>query len=423
MAGEFDTLVLTDNLKNIYGDLLEKPPAKFPLLSGVKFRSGQKPGKAYVEAVLLTFMGQFDYRTADEAVGAYATAIPSTIKDATIVGTNLHGFARIGFEACARGATSAQAFKDNVGVVLKSLFQSAQDRLECSLWSGAIDIGVIEKKGGEAAVAPGTGNLGANDIQISFDSWAVGNWAAKENANVNILSTNLKAVHDASAIIVKVDLNTRIITLDAATGGYTDGDRVIFDTSYDTAPCGGGAAATTREMQGIHALLSSAGTVLGISTDYSMWSAPSVAVGGILSLNSIMAGISAYYNKGNDDDFDFYCGAGPWTTVASEWSALKRFQNTDKSYLMGSDELSIIGLGIKTDIKVSRYCRSGEGVGISEEKLSRIGAQELASQVVGKGGDLFVLVPGYNAFEHQVYANFALFLHPSECVRYSGITG
>jgi hypothetical protein len=416
MAGEWDSSTLTTAWKNIYGEFVNRVPDKFPLLAGTSFKPAKRTGLAYIEAVLLTFDGHFDYRESGESVFSYGTPVPAKILDATIVGTNLHGYSRVSYEAAARGAQGgAAAFRGSVGIATESLNTSGRDRLESDCWNGQLDIGVIDA-GGVVSGPP-------IKLTISFDSWAVGNYACKENTVIDIFDTTLGTYRGQTAIS-SVDLENRVLTVTSLPGGTVATDRIFYATQV--ANGSDGSIGTLRSMQGIHSAIgitASGSSIYGIDAKYTGWVAAQKAVGDILNLSAIMSGVASYYNKGNDDDLDVFVAAGPWVTAASEWTALKRFGNSDKNFVLGANELEIVGLGIKTQIRCSRYCRSGRGVGVSLKKLERIGAQELAPQVIGQKGDIFVYVPGSNAFEFQVYSNQALYFHPSDCINYTGITG
>jgi hypothetical protein len=52
----------------------------------------------------------------------------------------------------------------------------------------------------------------------------------------------------------------------------------------------------------------------------------------------------------------------------------------------------------------------------------RIGAYDISDKAPGLDRDYIMLVPGGNTYEFQVYSNQALFLVPSKCVNFTGIT-
>ncbi len=437
-TGVWNTSTLTATYKEVYADDMEnlvKGKNRYLAYNRISYDTTHKPGLYYHKPVVLTFDGFFEYRPADAVAFTFNDPYPAKILDAKLLPSNIYGRSRITTETAARGSTSRYAFQSSIGVVAESLFESTVDRLESDLWNGGLDIGVVSALANTAAVAPGplaaaSGNVPAFSFQISYDSWSLASLAGHEGSLlvaydggstwIDPVSTVRAQAGGAGAVgkITKVDIPNRIITMDELPTSLDVGDRITFSSQWSSA-------GVLQTMYGIHFLTgSTSGSPLNISTDYSKWVASQVAVGGHISLNAIASGMAEVFGKGLSEDADAVFAPLSWVHLATDWSALKRgdLKNTH-GFLMGTNDLEITLLGIKTKIECSPYCRHGMGVLIPFSIAKRIGASDVTDKVPGMGGDYFMLVPGTNTYEFQTYSNQAVFLIPGKTVCFTGITG
>lgn len=345
----------------------------------IKFNGRKRQGDEY--RIPLALQLEAGITWALQADGAFALELPiaGVVKQAVVQGSCHVLRSAVGYVAAFSGEEQDQAFESTTGSTVKNAYEGMRRFLEADILYGQDDegIGVVEKKAGEAATAPATGNVPANTIQITPKSWASGLWV--EGAKCEVFAPDHTAIRNAAApAIVSVDIDNRFVTFDTIPAATVDGDVVHYKTQH-TADGGGGAWKT---MAGLKKIITNTGTLFGINAGtYNKWK------GNVLSASNgpltfpligrVAGRIVAKGGQGNK--FILWTAPDNWSDLNTDIDAMRR---DDAKYMPGKIELGHESITYYTvagpvEIRAHACVKEGEAIMIPVGSYDRIGSTDI----------------------------------------------
>lgn len=412
---EVNVTALNGNFREQYADKLENlTPARAVIQRDIEFvPRQQQPGNQYHQPVLLAHEHGFTYAAAGSGAFELENAIAGQTKDATLVGTQMLLRSRIDYETAARASSGPpRNFKQALSIVVENMWESSRKRAEIDLLYGQRGIGQINTSGV---------NTTNGTIEIATAEWAPAIWAGQEGAKLGtysqITSTATLTCGASYLQITGVDLENKTITVTGTLTNVTGGNYCFFKTQRTTT--------AHNVFQGIHSLLASTGTVLGISTaDYSLWKANTYAVGGALTFNKIQKAIASAVAKGLDEDLNLYINPSAWADLLSDEAALRRHVKggREAAYMAGAEGIQFFSQNGKITIKPTPFMKEGIAIALAPRYWKRVGATDLTFRLPDRSDEFFLHVPTHAAYELRCYINHAIITRaPGRAILLTGI--
>lgn len=435
MAGENTSTTLAALFKEVYApELLNHVPDAAMLVKELKFSGVESTtGGQFVQPVVLSREHGFTYASSNDDAFALSGSIPMTVKRATLLGSQLVGQGRLGYEAAARASKGKAAFAEATELLVENMIESAAYRLEQMFLYGQTGIGVVQTTTGAAPTS----------IRISAASWAPTTWAGIEGATLSIVDPTLATIRALNATVQSVNMdeddttNHRTVTFSAALpGAITAGDLVFFGGAF-TGSVGG--AATLKECQGLNSILTqTTGSLFGIpltgvTAGGPLWKGNTYNVNGALTLTKIMAAVKRARDKGLKESVKLLVSPKAWNglvnpTMDPTDTAVAR--KVDASYNskkleLGTENILIHGpQGANIEVVPHPYVREGDAFAVPFRVLKRVGASDIDFKTPGMPAEeMFIHLQSNAGYEFRCYANQALFVDsPAKCVKLYGIT-
>lgn len=399
-----NTLTTLNGLaKEVYGDeVIQLVPDGTKVQKLVNFSSKEKQlGNVYHQPVLLAYEQGFTHAAASSGAFTLNDAKAGVMKDAQIQGAQILLKAQMDYETAARSAKGKNAFVDGTSLMIESMQKSLRKRLEVQLMYGGSGIGTLSA-------------VSTTLLTISPATFASGIWAGAEGMEIDVMTGATGTVR-GSATVVSVDLEAGTVTINAAVVGAAVSDVIYFKGAFG------------NEMLGIHAILANAGTIFGISAAaYSLWKAPSHAIGGQATRTKIGKGISKAVAKGLTDGVTILVNPEVFNELVDGETALVQHNSKDSKgkFENGADEITYYSQGGIAKIIPTIYCMRGFAYGLSVDSWKRVGAVDVSFNTPGsKGGEMFRQLETKAGFEVRAYSNQALFCEAiAKNVLFTGIT-
>lgn len=419
IAGENSVSTLNGWFKEVYGDVQKVVPQALYLTKKVKFSEADGGlGNQYHQPVLLTQEHGVTYAAANSGAFALNAAIASTMKDATVVGSQIVLRSRLDYESAARAGSSKKSFGEVTELLVQNMVDSVTKRLELMFLYGQTSIGAVN--------AP---TAGITTFVVSQATWSSALWAGMEGAKIDVLSSNLATARFTGVTVSAVDLSTKTITL-ASVQTLTAGDLVFFAGAVIA-----GGTPTYNECLGVDGIVNigAATNLFGINPQvYSLWRGNASAVGGALTVTKIMTAVLLAVGKGLMEDVTLLINPvafqnllNPLVDATNAAGARKIDASYSKARIeVGSNTMTIYGAhGGKIEIVPHLFVKEGDGFLIPMNHLKRIGATDVTFKLPGRGDEFFLHVPDAAGYELRCYANQAMFIdQPAKCVKLTGIS-
>lgn len=407
MAGENTVATLNGLFKEVYADKLENLiPEGTKFMRDVPFSGRKKElGNNYHQPVVLGLEHGITYAGGDEGAFALDPAVNGVIRDATIQGSQMMLRSQLGIAAASRAASGEpKAFENATKFLVRNMLRSMARRIEVGMFYGGVGIG---------EVASFTGAGGAGTVTISTSEWAPGIWSGAENMKVDIYdatSTTLRG----TAQVTSVDMDTRVVSLDAVPGTIAATDLIYFK------------GAQNKEAVGMHYILTNTGALFGINaSNFSLWQGNELDVGtNALSFANVQDAISRAVEKGLDSPVNLYVNPRTWSDLLTEQTALRQY---DQSYKVtvadaGHQEISFYGQNGKVTIIPNIYVKEGYAYLLCMEEILRIGSTDITFRRPDQGDTFFRELDGFAGYELRAYSDQALFCYaPGKNTLISGI--
>lgn len=399
MAQSNSTTTLSGLFKEVQmGEVADLIPAQFKVQNMLKTVTRQAElGNLYHRPAVLAMEHGVTYAASGAGAFTIDAAVAGVLQDAQIGGSQILLRTQVDYESAAKGAKSRNAFKDTFGLLFENMSKSVRKRLEIDLINGgsSTGIGVVS-------------SVSTNDITLTAADFAPGIWSGMEGAKIEAFTSALTTQRTGTMVITAVNLDTRVISVDAAAASLAATDVLFFKTARTTS--------VHKSMTGIHGVLTNTGTYANISAaTYSLWKSTSYsASSAALTQTKVNAAIAQACAKGFEGEGILLCSNKTFGNLLTDQSALVRHVDRSKnkvSYENGSNEIKFFSQnGSDISIVPSIYCKEGFAYGLSKDTWEIGGAQPKPSfETPGQGDQMFLQIADTAGVEMRAYLNAYLF--------------
>jgi hypothetical protein len=377
--------------KEVYADKLkELIPDMVKLLNMIKFMSKDKqPGNLYHQPVVLGLEHGITFASSDDDAFALQPAIAGAIKDAQVKGSPAVLRSILGYSAASRAAQGgAQAFMDATKFVVGNMLRSMAKKIEIEMLYGQV---------GYATVSA----TGASNFTVTTAEWAPGIWAGSENMPLEIRSP--AGVLRGSCAVQSVNMDTRVITVDALPAGVLANDVVWHKGAYG------------NEFVGIHKIIQQSGitTLFNIDTStYNLFKGNLYdAQSGALSFSKLNQAVARSVEKGLESKVTCLVNPRGWANMLSDQAALRKYDGSysKKKLENGTEALTFYSQNGEIEIIPSIYVKEGYAYLLSMEDFARVGSTDITFKRPGADGNFFRDLENASGYELRCYTDQAVF--------------
>lgn len=345
----------------------------------------------------ITFAG------ADEDGFNLNPAVSGQIKDATIKGYPMVMRSMLGYTSASRASLGGQkSFEDATKFLVANMLRSIAKKLEIQVLYGQMGYAKAQSVDGTNTV-----------VVIQTAEWAPGIWAGAEGMPIELRTAADVTVVRGSAVVKKVDMEARTITLDTAVAGILIGDYIYHKGAYG------------NEFPGIHKVLTSTGSLFGInSSDYNLWKAAQYDAAGALSFPKLNIALSRAVEKGLDTKVTVYVNPRAWANILNEQAGLRMYDQSFSSAELkqGSQSIKFFSQSGEMEIVPSIYIKEGFAFALDTECWNRVGSTDITFKRPGQGEEFFRDLENSAAYELRLWTDQAVFCSaPSRNVLIYGI--
>lgn len=382
-------------------------PNNSKLYRMIKWNDRELMGEKIAAGVVTQRSNGFTYGGTSNTAFDLIAPVPMQTRRAEVSPNQIVLREYIAMATASRGASSAQAFGETVGLVVENMMESFGNRLEISLLYGGKSLA--------AFTAKSTPSANALTFTISDAEWAVGLWTGMEGSNYNIYSGStclgntdpLNA--DAIGSLLSVDTDNKQITIQFTATGYTAVNAATV-TAVDIYFAG----SYNKEMAGLDKICTNTGTLFNISAaDYSLWKSTQYSITGALTVGKVNRLIARMVGKGLSEDIQLLVNPDTWTDMIQDVIAQRLF---DSSYdegkaKVGSRTLEFVSQSGKIEVIPHNMVKAGKAyAGAMVKRLERVGSSDITMKHPGYSEEkIFLNLPSNNGFELRGYSDQSLF--------------
>lgn len=389
-AGTFGTL--NGLFKESYADKLkELIPDGVKLLNKIGFMSKDKQaGNLFHQPVVLGLEHGITFAGPDEDAFNLLPPVASQVKDAQVKGNPKVLRSLLGYTAMSRAAQGdKQAFMSASKFVVGNALRSFTKKLEIEMLYGQMGYGVV------SAVSGAT-------ITISLAEWAPGIWAGAENMPIEIRDAS-GATSRGVFKVVTVNMDTRVITLDAAALGVIATDIVWHKGAYGA------------EFAGIHKILTQAsGLLFNINVaQYNLFKGNAYSAGSAaLNFSKLTKAAARAIEKGQEGRLLALVNVKAWADMLNDQAALRKYDDSYKAaeFENGAESLLFHSQNGEIEILPSIYVKEGYAYLLAMEEWMRVGSSDVTFNMPGQGGEQFLRQSENSAaLEFRLFTDQAVF--------------
>lgn len=363
----------------------------------------------------------FSYGGTDGSAFTLANAVPGQVKNASVISYEFVLRTALSVGSVSRSLNDKAAFERATKLVVANMVQSFAKRLECIMFYGQLDIGVVASVAGGATATAAT-------LTLTSASYAPGIWSGSVNMKLSIwdASNTFADLNTNGFTVTSVDLVARTVSI--SSDDHCD-DIAAADV---ITHLGAGYYQNTdgsNEFAGLQKIMANTGTLFGISAStYDLWKSTTYDAAGALSFSKIQKAIAKAMAKGLADDLLVYINPSVWENLITDEAAQRRLDSSydTKKTEKGSQKIVFFGQNGQITIKPNIYVKESLALCIPDpvkETLMRVGSTEVTFQQPGFPGEFFKLMENSNGYELRAYADMALFCwQPNKLVLITGIT-
>ncbi len=393
--------------KDVCGDdVADLIPSQEELMKDIPFvKSDKRLGQTFNQPVIVGTEQGFSYGGTEGDDFSLNDSISGQVKNASVVSYEFVLRTTLAIGAVSRSMNDKAAFERATRLVVANMVQSFAKRLECIMFYGQLDIGVVG--------SIGAGGSGAQKVlTLTTASWAPGIWSGSVNMLLSIwdASSSYANLDTTGFTVNTVNLQNRTVTVTETSSGTAANIQTGDILTHYLNSSG------SKEFAGLQKIMSNVGELFGINAaSFDLWSSTVYSAGSAaLSFAKLQAAISQAMAKGLKDDLLVYINPTTWSNLITDEAAQRRLdtsydtKNTEK----GSEKICFYGQAGKITIKPNIYVKESLAFCIpdpAKESLMRVGSSEVTFQMPGREGEFFRLLENKNAYELRAYADMALF--------------
>ena len=427
--------------KKVYGNLQDLLPEDQMLAKLIPFSQSQKVGESYVEAVTLTHETGITLGGNGLDVFELESPIAGTVKQALVTPYVSVLGSLIPWSVISRSAGGgAKAFFDATKYVVKNNLRSHQDFLEAfrlygqsadllgyvsyatatyrgvALTTGTGTVGTATSQFGAVAFTNGI-NAAGKYILMAPGSFAAGLWVGKEGVKVCQVNSSGTVVAEGSLVAVDPDLGILQVDFTPIAASNTTSHRLCYK-----------GMESAKEMVGIHKVISTTGSLFGISTSsYSLWRGNNVALSNVkFKLENVQTSIAQAVNRGAlEGDVEVLVNPRTFSTMVTTESGARSYDSSykgGKEAENGFENITFYHQAGKATIRSHRKVKEGHAFMLSADCWSRSGSAEVAFTVPGVDKDIIFPEPNMSAYSFRTYSDQYIFCHaPAKNILVTGI--
>lgn len=370
-------------------------PDNVKLMKMVDFVSKDRQGgNLYHAPVILNMEHGVTYGSSDEDFFNLNSPVAGGTKDAQVKGSPVMLRSVLGYTAASRAAINGAAFMDATKFLVANMLRSMSKRLEISMLYGADGLATVASVSGA-------------DITITTAEWAPGIWAGAERMPIEIRDSSSIAFPASGSsrgegVVRSVNMDTRVITLEAAIPGVVAGDVIWAKGAYG------------NEFIGVRRILrQSSGTLFNIDTaTYSLFRGNVYGAGSTdLSLTKLNLALARAVEKGLDEKVVCLINPRTWAHLLSDQASLRMYDSSYSRQQLenGSQALKFFSQNGEIQIEPSIYVKEGDAFLLAINDWERVGSSDLSFRLPGQGEDFFLHRPDSTGLELRLWSDQAIF--------------
>ncbi len=389
------------------------------------FQGAEKgPGDVYSQPVTLTRPMGITFNN-DGSAFALRKGLASLPADAQIRGSEIlirdqisYGIMQRALKADVGTDSGKRAFVNATKHVFAGLSESGAFVRELALlYGGGTAVGASLAT--ISAVSDSSGTLTAT---ISADTWVPAMWMGCENGEYDVYTGSTRrssAGTDAARtnvfVLTSVAPATRQIVLTSHatnTAAVQVGDVIFF------------AGQRATDMVGIQAACATSGTLWNISNStYALWKPQTLAVGGQLTFEAVMAGFAKISEVGFAGTSNLYVSPRTWQDLVDDQAALVRHSESNGGKVkMGYSSIEYVSSTGTVRVKPHKLIKPSVAFALPEGHCMRIGSTDLTFEQPGFGKMLSEL-PDNAGIQARIYTDQAFFCDtPKAMLSFTSIT-
>lgn len=422
-------LTLDGLLKDVYSDegLQSLTPDFAILYNRIPFKTAQKVGRDFVQAVALSRESAFTYGAGLATIVAGNSAFAD---DAKVRGSALTLESTWSYDAAAAMTSSKEAFISGTEWKMRSMMEAMAFRIEAQILHGSDCLGVADSSQDSVTAVTNTSQA---IIPITSASWSPALWSGTEGAYVSFFrsadgtTASAAAGSDSSNTVNKfevaaVDVVNKTITVKTKDG--TEAAALVAEVEardYNIQFYG----ALTNEMVGLHKIATNTGTLYGIAGgSYSMFKGNTFACGGNLSLKKIYQAVAMAAGRGLNEAVMCIISPASFAILANDEAALRQYVTQVKKADRGVQTIEFVGPTGTIEVVAHPMQKEGQAVIVPTKKLSRVGACDVTLKRPGQNSDEMVYeLATQTGFGCRAYSEQSIFLPaPCMCTIITGVT-
>lgn len=397
--------------KRIWGDgTIKAVPDFAKIQKEVSFSKREKTGDMYVVPVLLQHEHGFSYGSHGDGAFSLNASVAGAVKQAQVRGSMIVLRSQLSYEDVYKAVEAGPAaFEAAIGLVVDNMQQSFAKRQELAFIYGTMGLGKVS-------------SVNSQDVTITAATWAPGIWSGMKDCVVEFFdSQDATANEDGSGTITvsAVNYSTRTLTLVGTLTGVDSNSHIYYN----------GARTTTahKECNGIDRIITtSTGSLFNISVaDYELWRGQSRAVGGAISMLSVLNAASDATNLGLMEKAKLYLPVRRWNQLNSDQAALRRYGAQSAKFENGAEGIVYHSTNGAVECEAHPFIKEGEGFFLANpsKRLMRVGASDITFRRPGMTDEIFRELVDNAGFELRAFSDQAVLLTtPAQNVKLTGIT-
>lgn len=419
--------------KKVYGDLNDLQSEDYKTQADIPFAEGQKVGESYVEAVVLTSETGWSILGSTSDINELNPAIAGAVRQVEVRPYETVLASVVPWGVISRSAGGGQkAFYAATRHIVKNNLKSHGKLLEILRIYGQCDqlLGYVSYFTGNyrgQAFTAGSGTLNGvtftNGVSVASKAilfapgnFASGIWVGTERAQIQQVDASGNVLASGKLVRVEADFGYLVVDFVPVAATTTTSTRICFV-----------GQAEKRDAPGIVNILSTTGTLFGVSTqEFSLWKGNVYPVGNKrLTLLAIYEAIALAVNRGSlDGDIDLYVNPRTWAQLLGEQTAFRRFDSSYKTSNLdnGAEALTFYSQAGVIRIKSHRFIMEGMAIGLHLDDWSRSGSAEISFRVPGSNQDLIFPLQNATAWAFRSYSDQYVFCNaPARSILFTGI--